>query len=249
MKYLLLTLFLPLFLFFSLKPIFAVDSSMRSSSFRIDWPSVNMGAGLPSSDNYILNATLGQNAAGLYSSTGFLIRSGFQYINSIIPFYFSIEKTAIAFGILEIDTPKSITSKLTVQAGGADGYQVLVSEKTPLTSGSGNILADTRGDNGSCSETLADTWSQSSTYGFGFNITGDDVPSEFTGGKYKQFADLSHNEVAQAIMSKNGVTWNAPNNAWPWQSQATVTYKVNRGSTQAAGNYQNIITYTAIPSF
>ena len=70
---------------------------MTSDSYQIDWPNLNMGAGVPSSGNYGLGVTTGQISPGLYSSTGYKVRAGFQYIHSIIPFTFTVEKTLIDF--------------------------------------------------------------------------------------------------------------------------------------------------------
>jgi len=130
---------------------------------------------------------------------------------------------------------------LTVSAGGAGGYQVLAFETHPLRSESGVDISDTTCDSGSCDETNADVWTQTTTYGFGFNISGDDIPSDFIDNTYfRQFANQESGESAQIIMSRNGVTK---------QAQATVTVKANISATQAAGNYQTEIVYLAVPSY
>jgi len=66
---------------------------------------------------------------------------------------------------------------------------------------------------------------------------------------YRQFADNSIAELPAVIMSKTHVTYDFPNNAWPWESKATLTFKVNIGPQQAAGTYQNYLTFIALPSF
>lgn len=84
-------------------------------------------------------------------------------------------------------------------------------------------------------------------------MSGDDVPDDFISeNHYRQFADASKSptpEEPAVIMAKTEVTWDYPNNAWPWESEATVTFKANISGTQTAGTYQNIITFIAIPSF
>lgn len=72
-------------------------------------------------------------------------------------------------------------------------------------------------------------------------MSGNDVPADFIDTTYfRQFADSSLLEPAQIVMSSANVGKNR---------QATVTYKVNISSTQAAGTYRNIIMFIATPSF
>jgi len=63
---------------------------MESDNFRITWPNLNMIGGSTTSPGYRMGVTGGQTAPGLYSSLGYKIRSGFQYIHSIIPFSFQL---------------------------------------------------------------------------------------------------------------------------------------------------------------
>ena len=225
-------------LFFPLAS-WAVD--MSSDSYKIQWGNVNLGSGRQTSSNYQLGITLGQTAPGLYTSTGYKVRAGFQYIHSIIPFSFAISSLAIDFGNLTPESPKTATNILTVQAGGAGGYQVLAFENHPLRSQTGRVIADTTCDSNDCDETQAGVWQSTTTFGFGFNMSGDDVPADFTDTTYfRQFANQENSETPQAVMTSNNVTR---------QSQATVTYKANIAASQAAGNYENAIVYIAIPGY
>lgn len=212
-----------------------------SPNYRIVFPNFNSGAGIPSSDNYYLNTTIGQTAAGLFSSSGYRVKSGFQYINSIIPFSFSISDIQINFGTLTPGTPSTDTSTLIVSAGGAGGYTVKASENHPLqTSDGSDSIIDTLCDT-TCSETAAASWTSGVKYGFGFNMSGDDTPADFTNSNYfRQFADRSNAETQATIMSSVNVGSSRT---------ATITYKVNVSGVQPAGTYRNIITFTAIPSF
>ncbi|WKZ25542.1 MAG: hypothetical protein QY322_04140 [bacterium] len=214
---------------------------VQSENYRIIFPNFNSGAGIPSSDNYYLNTTIGQTAPGLFSSTGFRVKSGFQYINSIIPFSFSVSDIQINFGVLTPGTPSTDTSILTVSAGGAGGYTVKASENNPLkTSDGSNTIIDTLCDS-TCSETSAGTWTSNSRYGFGFNMSGDDIPADFVNSDYfRQFSDRNSAENPAIIMSSINVGR---------ERTATITYKVNVSGVQPAGTYQNIITFTAIPGY
>lgn len=221
-------------------PVFA-QAEITSQNYIIQMPNFNSGAGIPSSSNYTLSQTIGQTAAGLYSSAGYRVKSGFQYIYSIIPFSFTVSSISINLGHLIAQTPTTATENLTVSDGGAGGYQVLASENNPLkVASSGKTIANTNCDT-SCTNTTAGVWSSNSKYGFGFNMTGNDIPADFTNATYfRPFADRSAAQSPQVVMS-SAVVGRA--------RQSTVTYKVNIPGTQAAGVYRNTIMYTAIPSY
>lgn len=226
--------------FLSVSSVLAVHP-MTSDSYQIDWPNLNMGAGLPDSGSYNLGVTTGQIAPGLYESTGYKVRAGFQYIHSIIPFTFKIDKIAVDFGSLTVGVGTTDTLGLEVDSGSAGGYTVTAQENNPLTSSAASTIVDTTCDAGdTCDESDEGTWSLSTTYGFGYNMSGDDVPSEFSGGKYKQFADMSLSETPQTVMEGSDAGRD---------KQATMTLKINISGTQAAGIYENIITFIATPTY
>ena len=219
----------------------SAQERVESTNYRIIFPNLNSGAGIPTSTNYSLNTTLGQTGPGEYSSAGYRVKAGFQYINSIIPFSFTVSDLQKNFGTLTPNTPSTSTSTLTVSAGGAGGYSVKASENNPLmTADSADIIIDTLCD-ATCSETTAGVWTSASKYGFGFNMTGDDIASDFTDSTYfRQFADRSNAESAQTIMTSANVGRSRT---------ATITYKLNISTLQPAGTYRNVIMYTAIPSY
>jgi hypothetical protein len=220
------------------------QTEVTSPNYIIQLPGFNSGAGIPVSTHYSISSTIGQTTQGIASSSGYLVRSGFQYIYSIIPFSFSISSISINFGNLLAQSPVPISETLTVSSGGAGGYQVKASENHPLkASSSAATIPDTSCDT-SCDETTAAAWILNTKYGFGFNMSGDDIPTGPTGFAgltyYRQFADRSISEVPQIVMSSIYVGKSR---------QSTVTYKVNIAGTQPAGVYNNVIEYTALPSY
>lgn len=235
------------FLFAFLSAMYCVLSTanaqerVESENYRIIFPNFNSGAGIPTSDGYRLNTTLGQTAPGLYSSTGYRVKAGFQYINSIIPFSFSISDLEINFGTLTPNSPTTDSSTITVSAGGAGGYKILASENGQLSTLDGsNSIIDTLCDT-TCDEDTAGSWTSTTKYGFGFNMSGDDIPSDFINANYfRQFSDRSLSEAPSIIMSSNNVGRSRT---------ATITYKVNVSNLQPAGTYQNVIMFTAVPSY
>lgn len=241
-KFILLLVILgSLFLILKSNSILAVN--MESSRYRIQFGNVNIGAKNQSSTNYDLSTTLGQLAAGEFQSTGYVIKAGFQYLHSIIPFQFSISNINIDFGSLTPNSPATATTVLTVSFGGAGQYQVTAVEIGPLQTLSANSIPDTSCDGGAntCNETTAKPWTSNSAYGFGYNISGDDIPSDFIDTTYyRPFPDQTAAESPATIMSNPNLGKNR---------QATVTFKVNISPVQPAGSYQTIINFVATPSF
>ncbi|KKP46916.1 MAG: hypothetical protein UR39_C0007G0044 [Candidatus Woesebacteria bacterium GW2011_GWA1_33_30] len=242
MKKFLLSFFL-LSLFTIHYSLFTVSAQERieSPNYRIQFPNLNSGAGIPTSSGYKLDSTVGQTVAGKFSSAGYIARAGFQYIHSIIPFSFSISDIQKNFGTLTPNTPSTNSSTIIISAGGAGGYSVKASENNPLkTSDGGDTIIDTLCDT-TCSETTAGVWTSSTKYGFGFNMSGNDVPTDFTNSTYyRQFADRNSAEVESTIMSSVNVGSSRT---------ATITYQINISAVQPAGTYRNVIKFTAIPSY
>ena len=205
----------------------------------------NTAAGHPSGGGFSLNLTVGQTAPGLYVGNNFKVRSGFQYINSIIPFSFSISNTFIDFGPLSPQTFYRRTTTLTISNGSAFGYQVTASENHPLlVPATGNIIPDTACDSGStCTTTLANHWASFlSSFGFGYrcdNNSGTDCDPQFSTASdyYRPFAS---SPSAVMVMSSTNVGRN---------KQSTITYQLNIAPSQAPGQYTNIINFIATPSF
>jgi len=237
--------FLFLLITFYLLPMTATAlavEQMNSNSYKIRWPNLNMTSGSKSSDNYNILDTVGQTAPGEYDSAGFKVKAGFPYIKTIIPFSFTISDLSMDFGSLAPGIFSTQTNTLTVSSGGANGYAVTASANNPLTIQAGSAtIPDTTCNNGSCSETTAGVWDDTTKYGFGYNMSGNDIPAAFTDATYfKQFADASFSETAQIVMSSANVGKSRT---------ATVTYKINIAATQTAGDYENALTFIAAPTY
>lgn len=233
--------FLFVFFFFNFEFVHAIP--MDSSRFKIESANVEIAGGNKSSASYKLADTVGQLAAGQYSSTGYVVKAGFQYLHSIIPFRFSISNINIDLGTLVPDTPTTATTDLTVYFGGAGQYQVTAIEEGPLKTQSGNVIPDTSCDGGinTCTESTAKVWSSVAAYGFGYGASGNDVSADFIDGTYfRRFPDRTTAEQPATIMSSVNVGKNRV---------ATVTFKANVSPVQPAGSYQTIINFVATPSF
>ncbi len=232
-----------IFYFCFLNFVFVSAVPMDSPRFKIESANVEVAGGSKSSDSYLLSDTVGQLAAGQYSSNGYVVKAGFQYLHSIIPFRFSISNTNIALGTLVPNTPSTATTNLSVYFGGAGQYQVTAIEEGPLKTQSGNSIPDTicDGNGNTCSESLAKVWISPSAYGFGYSMSNNDIPADFFNPTYyRPFPDQTADESPATIMASANIGKNR---------QSTVTFKTNVSSVQPAGSYQTVINFVATPSY
>ena len=229
-----------LFLTLKTKPLLADD--LRSGMYKIDMGTINMTGGRKESASYNLTDTVGQTFQGQFDSNGYRIRAGFQYIHSLIRFSFVISDISIELGTLVPQTPSTANNTLTISTGNAYGYTVKAIESYTLRDELKNI-PDTSCDAAtSCSITNANVWDSNTDYGFGYNMSGDDIDSaDFVDSTY--YRPFSNDEDADSpaiVMQSSGIATS---------SAAIVTYKANISPTQQAGYYTTAIRYIAIPSF
>lgn len=218
--------------------------NMNSTQYRIQFAETNIGAKNQSSTGYRLNQTLGELAAQKFTSTGYIVKAGFEYIHSIIPFRFSISDINIDLGTLTPNSPSTATSVLTVSFGSAGQYQVTAVEVGKLrTFNDASTIPDTQCNGGgdTCTTSTSKIWTSTSAYGFGYNMSGQDYPADFTDGTYyRPFPDRNLGNTPVVVMSNIDVGKNR---------QSTVTFKANISPVQATGTYQTVVNFVATPSF
>lgn len=214
--------------------------TLTSPNYKIRLGNFNMTSGMKDSTSYNLTDTVGQIAADFFSSSGYHVKAGFQYIYTLYDFSFAISSLALDLGTLTSNTFSTATNTLTVTAPG-QGYSVSVLESNKLTSIAGSTIPDTTCDSGTCTETSAGVWSTATNNGFGFNVNGSDVSADFVGVTYfRPFPDLSLSEPSATIMQS----------AAPGKNRtSTVTYKVSPPGSQASGIYTTQIIYIATPVY
>lgn len=219
----------------------ALAESMNSSSFRIRFGNFNITSGTKTSTSYALTDTVGQTAAQLFSSTGYVVKAGFQYMYTLYDFSFVISNLSIPLGTLTPNTFATGSNTLTVSAPG-QGYAVSVYETTRLKKlGSSTFIADTTCNSGTCTETSAGVWNSTAALGFGYNLTGNDITADFINNTYfRPFPDVSLGDSPATVMTSSVAGKNRV---------ATVTYKANIGGSQAAGTYETQVIYIATPTY
>lgn len=232
-------------------PIIALAQHFESPSYIIDWGNFNMTSGSKSSQNYKITDTVGQNAPGQYDSQGYIIKSGFQYAyENQYAFSFAIDNLSVELGSLVPGVATTTTNIITVSSPSGHGYDVFASQNHPLSQVIGITIPDTGCNSGTCSESVSGIWTSATAYGFGFNAIGINSSGTVTGvgtstifpdsTYFRQFANTRTSEPQQVVMSEN-----SPREG----RRARISYKANISSLQAAGNYENSVTFTAIPKY
>ena len=213
--------------------------TLESTSYKIRMGNFNITSGLKSSSSYSLTDTVGQTAAGLFTSSGYSVKAGFQYIYTLYDFSFTISDLTINLGTLTPNTLLTDSNNLTVSAPG-QGYSVAGFETTRLKNGT-NYIPDTGCNSGSCTQSTAGVWTSTTALGFGYNATGDDIDSDFTDSTYfRPFPDLSLGDSPEIILTSSSAGQDRT---------ATITYQANVGPSQAAGDYTTSIIYIATPTY
>lgn len=170
---------------------------------------------------------------------------------------------AVPFGDVSLSAFNEAAQTLTVTTNAVNGYSVTAIENDQLGLDGGtctgdntgnSCIRDTAGDDALMSHTSFDNWDSTTNKGFAYSIENDDantIPFEYntvtgncSGGSYcaKQFADDENaiTETPQSIFSSTTVADS---------ENINVCYRVLPSVTNAAGDYENYITYTATATF
>lgn len=157
---------------------------------------------------------------------------------------------AVPFGTLSLNTFKDAAHLLTVSTNATNGYTVTAQENDQLGKDGGTtpFIPDGDGDNGTGSETVTDTWDTATgNPGFGYtlkSVSGSTVPFTSTGANFnmRRFPSVADPDapLVATVMSSTSVANS---------HTANVCYRISVDATQAAGDYENQITYTATASF
>jgi hypothetical protein len=173
----------------------------------------------------------------------------------------SIDTTAatVPLGTLSISSFVNAYQILTVSTNAIHGYAVTVQEDDQVSIGGdgSTTIADTLGDNGTITHTAKGDWddpADADGKGFGYSVQNDDAKyvdfsynqtgancnSEATTFCAKHLAASSDVEDAQSIFYSDTVADS---------ENINFCYRIVIGATQAAGDYENRVTFIATATF
>ncbi len=224
--------------FLNLNNIFAQE--MSSQNFKIQGGNFNMTSGEKASTNFKLTDVVGQTAAGLFASKGYLIQAGFLNAAAGEVFSFTVIPPVVDFGSLLPNVPIEKQLTIKIENGNVPGYIVKVAENQPLSTSVGSEILDTACDTAKnpCTTSQASEWIKNTTYGFGYRMTGMTVSTDFAkDGFYRPFPATRRNEQAAVIMQSK---------ARKVKDEANMTLRLNISPEQPVGVYKNVLSFTAI---
>ncbi len=228
--------------FFPIQP--ANANELTGSDYIIKMGTINIVSGSVSNSSVKLSTTVGQTVSGEFETTGYRLKSGFQYSRTHEPFSFSISSDTISLGTLIANTFGSTKISLTVGAAGVQGYVVKAIENHSLQLGeTKSAIPDTICDpEEKCTPSQASPWTSTTAYGFGYNLNGDDIDTtDFVDQTYfRPFPNNQLNQPPVTLMGRPGRTQKAT---------ATITFQANIPPTQGNGTYENSIQFIALPSY
>jgi hypothetical protein len=213
---------------------------LSSQNYRIQGANLNMTSGNKTSTNFKLSDVVGQTAAGLFASKGFIVEAGFLNGAAGSTFSFTVSPLSLDFGNLTPNTPVEKNIKIKISNGNSPGYTVRVSENQPLSTTAQAEIPDTICDlpTNPCTQAGAAKWISTTIYGFGYKMNGRTIPVDFLkDGFFRPFPASRRNEQQALIMQSQ---------AKKVKDDATMTVRVNVGPNQPVGQYRNVLTFTAL---
>lgn len=218
-------------------PVGAQD--MSSESFQIQGGNFNMTSGNKGSETFKLADVVGQVAAQVFTSKGYIINAGFLNAAGGEFFGLSVSPPTIDFGSLLPNIPVEKSLIIGVTTGNFPGYTVSVAENHPLKTLLEAEIPDSSCNSDSpCSPNQAGIWSGSGKPGFGYHMDGKTVTKDFAqSSSFRPFAAVSQNIHHALIMQSN---------AKKVSDNATMTIKVLVDQNQAVGQYKNMLQFTAL---
>ena len=154
---------------------------------------------------------------------------------------------AVPFGSMLLNTFKDASHQLTVSTNASGGYVVTTIENDQLSrDGLGTVtIPDTDCDAEDCTISSGTEWNTGSDNGFGYSLDNNDaavIPFEYNTSaatfRAKPFPVNGTDSPSRSLV--------APRSPTP---KIYVCYRLGVGATQASGDYENQITYTATGTF
>lgn len=230
-------------------PILVFSQAMQSSSYKIQFDSVNTGGAFASSTSYSLEDTVGEVGTGESTSASYSLKAGFQQMNETFLSITAAGDVSMtpAIGGVSGGTSNGST-QVTVTTDSVAGYQLSVkaSSSPALVSGA-NTIADytLAGANPDFTFAISGTDSE-----FAFTPEGADIAQ-----KYKDNSSSCNtgsgdtaDKCWNSLSTSNDVIASSATANHPSGTQTTIKFRVEIGSarTQPAGTYTATTTLTAV---
>jgi len=200
-----------------------------SENYKINADVIGVGGDAGSSENFNLTDTIGEPIIGVGSSESYKDKAGFWYmINTALNL--TVDSNTVNLGTITPGTPVTGESTITVTTDSWGGYDLKVSEDNNMK----HTDATTTIPDYSCDIATPCLWTG---VGLGFTIkSGTGVDAKWGTNPNYKYAFFP--ETATLFHAKTGFSSAG--------DVTTIGYKVDTAASQKAGQYSNIITYTAL---
>ncbi|MEI8343753.1 MAG: hypothetical protein WCF93_02260 [Candidatus Moraniibacteriota bacterium] len=203
--------------------------AMSSANYQINADSINSGGNLSSSSNFKTFDSIGENFTGNMASTNFAVGEGLAPMTTY-SLTLALDSSMKNLGTVVAGTPMTATTTASVTTDAWGGYDLYIAQNNDLKHTDGlTMIAPI-----SCSILVPCPWFGT---GFGFTVSsGTSVEVKWGTNPSYKYANIPTSLTL--FHTKTGYTSGIDNTA--------VQYKLDVPTVQKAGNYTNILTYTAI---
>lgn len=219
---------------------------MESSLYRIQEDEVSISSTETKGKKNRINI-VGEKYASDFNSEGFVFKSPSTEDQN--EFKMLLSDSSITWEKFTPHAPSKGSLILTIRYKGDRRFHVFTSEESRLASLLENVIPDTRCEKTNpCDEQNAQVWSNTASYGFGYNVKGVNAGSDFRNDAYfRPFPDQSDGENPVGIIrnySLSGDTKNSIN-----ASKSTITFQVITSDTFSRETYNTVVHFLALPNF
>lgn len=186
---------------------------------------------------------IGPEDAASFGHDGYVVHHGDKDEMAAVWFSLAVSPAMLYYDDLSPDIPLEKTLLLRLQNDKTTGYSIHVYQNTPLRTNTGLFIPDTNCDiyaNAPCTTVSAGTWSDSSTFGFGYTVMKSTSPDDFRSGRwFRPFPSLDRQEGPVKIIQSYGAFVT---------EDIELKVRLLISNKQPTGQYRNTISIVALPS-
>lgn len=185
---------------------------------------------------YTIESRFGHNWQDFFEVQGYIVK---RAPNSL---EVGLSQNLIQLGEIKPTKGSTNTTSLSLLASPQKGYQAYIIQLYPLKNAKGDIIsASDCGDNSQkCNISLAKAWISNTAYGFGYNQSGPNSPSDFKNSTYfRPLPNENRGDFPNLLFSspsEKGI------------DQTTITFKVN-ASRFLAGTFETVVNFIVLPNY
>ncbi len=227
-----LFLILGIFLLLQFSRVFADE--MKSPNYRLELETVEEKAS--EGEEIIKNEprAIREDLYNTFQQNGYVILNNEEDQKKEI--VFNLSKTSISFDTSAANSKDDVA--FSVSAPDMFGYQLhLIKKKSIMHTSTQDIIAQTECDSKQtpCSDKVAQPWKQEPIYGIGYNLQGQDIPTDFINEMY--FRPFP--EAEEIILIRNNHALES--------RESKMVIKLNADPTQPEGTYEGVYELRMVP--